>query len=545
MGKTVTYRISTNSIVVTPTLTVTQPADFDYQGGTKNYTVTSYATVAREGVSQTIPVAWTTEYSTDNGVSWHSNKPEWLTAFTESGTGSGSAEPCTATVTPQTGITNHPQNEALKAAQPVNDGVNSVYDLSTKGGTESRNTANCYIVNAPGKYCLPLVYGNGIKNGITNPSAYYTSNSGQNILSRFVNHLGNSISNPYIYSNTGCTPTGCGIIWQDEQNLLKYASLSGDKKYLEFVVDAENIRQGNAVVAVYRNGVIMWSWHIWVTNYVPGEGDKTITNNQGYPYTIMPFNLGWCDGQITTYAERTVQVRFKQTDTNAMQTITLKQKEHNIIVSDNNTYFQWGRKDPFPGALAGNVDKTWYDASGTAHTSPPVKDYGFGSGKECIKSGIIKPDKFSVNEHMDKTFYNLWSTDNNNYVPSDNPVKKTIYDPSPAGYKLPPGNAFTGFSLTGENTENPGYFNISGAWNGGWDFYCGLNHSGNTIFLPAMGWRRYTLADPYNMGRHGFYWLAEPGSLTEGQFLRFGSDNVYPKLKYFRSYGFSVRPCKE
>ena len=45
MGKTVTYRISTTSISVVPTFTVTAPADFTYVGGSKDYSVTSYATV--------------------------------------------------------------------------------------------------------------------------------------------------------------------------------------------------------------------------------------------------------------------------------------------------------------------------------------------------------------------------------------------------------------------------------------------------------------------------------------------------------------------
>lgn len=45
MGRTVTYRISTSSIVITPTFTVMAPADFTYAGGSENYSVTSYAAV--------------------------------------------------------------------------------------------------------------------------------------------------------------------------------------------------------------------------------------------------------------------------------------------------------------------------------------------------------------------------------------------------------------------------------------------------------------------------------------------------------------------
>ena len=548
MGKTVTYRISTSSIVVTPTLTVTQPADFDYQGGTKNYTVTSYATVTREGVSQTIPVAWTTEYSTDNGVSWHSNKPEWLTAFTESGMGSGSAEPCTATVTPQTGITNHPQNEALKAAQPVNDGVNSVYDLSTKGGTESRNTANCYIVNAAGRYKLPLVYGNGVKDGATNSLAYTSTASGNSVLKPFINHLGNSINNPYIYNNTNCVPSNCTLVWQDEQNLVTKVNLSSDGHYLEFKVGQNTIRQGNAVVAVRNSSnTVLWSWHIWVTDYVPGSGDKTITNNQSKPYTIMPVNLGWCDGQTTTYAERTVQVRFKQTGTSAApQIITVKQKEHNIVKHRNNTCYQWGRKDPFVGALAGNVNKTWYDANGNvqANQNPPVQS--FGQRTQCITEGIKQPGTFCTTLGVDNYYTNLWSANNNVYTNNDNSVVKTIYDPCPVGYKMPPSNAFTGFTVTGDNTSTTSQFNVSGEFNNGWNFYCGgSNHSGDTAFFPASGWRNYVSGDPAIVATEGFCWTAVPKDNNSAWNFFFGRNDVNPKNYNHRGFSCSVRAVRE
>ena len=58
MGRTVTYRISTSSIVITPTFTVMAPADFTYAGGSENYSVTSYAAVSRPGdATRTVPVA--------------------------------------------------------------------------------------------------------------------------------------------------------------------------------------------------------------------------------------------------------------------------------------------------------------------------------------------------------------------------------------------------------------------------------------------------------------------------------------------------------
>ncbi len=558
MGKTVTYRISTSSIVVTPTLAVTAPAnEYLYTGGTQNYTVTSYLQVTRPGdPTQTLPMPWTTEFSEDGGTSWSSTKPVWLTAFTESGAGSTSATPCTATVAAQTSTTANPHTLALQNAPQVTN-----YDLSThdyQGNTVPMRTANCYIVNAPGTYRLPLVYGNAIKNGTTNTSAYTSTASGTNVLHPFINHLGNGITDPYIYNNANCTPANCTLVWQDEQNLVTNVALSSDGHFLEFTVNQSTIRQGNAVVAVRNaSNTVLWSWHIWVTDYKPGTSgttpDKEITNHQGVHYKIMSFNLGWCDGKEETYAERTVQVRFKQKPTAgytpaATQTITVKQKAHTITELGNNTYYQWGRKDPFVGGIfdgSTTKNKTWYDASGTTHTNqlPPIS--GFSYYNACITSGITNPNTFCTNNYMDYKYYNLWSANNNTTAANDHSVVKTIYDPSPVGYKLPPSNVYTGFTTTGQNTVTLSQFNVSGAWNNGWNFHCGLNHTGDTVFFPASGYRYYSSAVPYNVGSDAYCWTAGPSHSSTGRSLYFYPGSVNPLNGNNRGYGFGVRAAQE
>ncbi|WP_276881571.1 fimbrillin family protein [Bacteroides heparinolyticus] len=560
MGKTVTYRISTSSIVITSTLEVTPPADYTYQGGNGSYTVKSYASISGGGSTANVPIAWETEFSED-GIHWSNTKPSWLTAFTESGVGGTSATPCTATVAAQVNSAPaDPHNEALKNAAPVNDGTNTnIYDLSThdgQGNIAPMRTANCYIVNAAGRYKLPLVYGNAVDKvkvpGTGNNTFAYTSTaSGTDILTTFINHLGNGITDPYIYNNANCTPNSCTLVWQDEQNLVTNVALSSDTHFLEFTVNQSSIRQGNAVVAVRDAlNIVLWSWHIWVTDYVPGSGDKAITNFQNRTYTIMPVNLGWCDGKEETYAERTVQVRFKQTGTTATQTITVKQKAHTITELGNNTYFQWGRKDPFVGALEGiggssnSINKTWYDADGNVKTNqlPPISGFSYN---DCIKSGIINPNTFCTNYYMDNRYYNLWSANNNTTAANDHSVVKTIYDPSPVGYKLPPSNVYTGFTTTGQYTSAPSQFNVQGPWNKGWNFHCGLNHSGSTVFFPASGYRISGSAVPYNVGSGAYYWTAGPGNTYYGRYLSFHPGSVYPLGNLNRSYGFGVRAAQE
>ncbi|AVM57027.1 fimbrillin family protein [Bacteroides heparinolyticus] len=542
MGKTVTYRISTSSIVITSTLEVTPPADYTYQGGNGSYTVKSYASVSGGGSTANVPIAWEVEYSED-GVSWNSTKPTWLTTFTESGAGGTSPSTYTATVAAQVNSASaNPHTEALKNASPVNDGTNTnIYDLSThdgQGNIAPMRTANCYIVNAAGRYKLPLVYGNAVDyvkvpGTGNNTSAYTSTASGGNVLKPFINHRGAGITSPYIYNNANCTPDNCTLIWQDEPNLVTNVALSSDGHYLEFTVGQATIHQGNAVVAVRNaSNTVLWSWHIWVTDYKPGTTgtatpDKEITNHQGKHYKIMTVNLGWCDGkEEETYAERTVQVRFKQKPTAgytpaATQTITVKQKAHTITEIGNSTYYQFGRKDPFVGALEGingssySINKTWYDADGNVKTNqlPPISGFSYN---DCIKSGIINPNTFCTNYYMDYKYANLWSADNTVYTGNDNPVVKTIYDPCPAGYKMPPSNVYTGFTTTGSNTSTPGQFNVQGPWNKGWNFYCDPSKT-QTVFFPASGCRDYNSAVPFYVGSYAFCWTAGPYNASNGR----------------------------
>lgn len=568
MGRTVTYRISTSSIVITPTFTVTAPADFTYAGGSKNYSVTSYAAVSRPGdATRTVPVAWTAEFVEDDGSGGYNviARPEWLTAFTASGNGGTSATSFSATIAAQTGVTSNPHNETLKTASSVS----GTYDLSTSGGTTAMQTANCYVINAPGQYSLPLVYGNAIKDGGTNASAYTSQSSGTYVLKTFVNHLDAAITDPYIYNNAGCTPLDAVLVWQDEENLVTNVRLSSDKHSITFDVNQATIAQGNAIVAVRNaSNQIMWSWHIWVTDYVPGLAadkdeslrDKSVTNYQGLQYTFMPVNLGWCDGTSASYAGRSVKVRFTQAETGATQVIEITQTPYSVSTGGNAPFYQWGRKDPMlPSTGSGATNKTWYNAEGTSSTTLTTANWT--TNDATITNGILNPGAFCTNNYMDYKYYNLWSSDNTVTTANDNAVIKTIYDPSPVGYHLPPSNAFTGFTYNGNNISGSYYGSQYNSpyvsaddftTNGGWIFYCNkmngassYDPAGGTIFFPASGYRNNSSGALSNVGSNGYYWSAVPYSTYSGRYLYFYSTGVYPLNDYYRSRGFAVRPVQE
>ena len=583
MGRTVTYRISTSSIVITPTFTVTAPADFTYAGGSKNYSVTSYAAVSRPGdATRTVPVAWTAEFVEDDGSGGYNviARPEWLTAFTASGNGGTSATSFSATIAAQTGVTSNPHNETLKTAASVS----GTYDLSTSGGTTAMRTANCYVVNAPGRYSLPLVYGNAIdfvKNPTDgkNTSAYTSQSSGTYVLKTFVNHLDAAITDPYIYNNANCTPNNATLVWQDEPDLVTNVALASDGHSLTFDVESATIKQGNAIVAVRdTDSRIMWSWHIWVTDFVPGlpptvtsrynpaevQRDKVVTNYQGVKYTFMGVNLGWCDAETTTYNARSVKVRFKQAETGATKVITITQASHSVVNSGNQSYFQFGRKDPMLAGIR--------NASGSAVDKDCYSDgYAFdksGTGKVSIGTSIQNPHVFFnyggvvPRDWCTMSYYNLWSADNTVTTANDNAVVKTIYDPSPVGYHLPSSNAFTGFTYNGSNVSGSSYFGsrfnspytskVDCPDNFGWEFYCNkmtgegsYDTAGGTIFFPASGYRSFLPGTTDFVGLNGYYWSAVPYSGGASRSLYFFALYVGPLYDNNRTYCFAVRPVQE
>lgn len=418
------------------------------------------------------------------------------------------------------------------------------YDLSTKGGTAAMNTANCYLVHSPGWYQFPLIYGNAIKNGATNASAYTSTASETWVLNPFLNHTGAGITDPYIYNN-GIVLTDAKLLWQDVEDMVTDVALSANKQNLKFQV-TNKIRYGNAVLAVFdNNGDIAWSWHIWVTDYDPyaADGTKTV-QNQTPPNTefdVMTQNLGWCPGP--EYEARRGYLRLTEPITGTTVVVAFEQQAGWLL--GNNTYYQWGRKDPMPGILAGSVNKPTYGPNAWPSTGgSPGQTISTTSIAEYIKNPFV----FNTNNNMDSRYSNLWSADNTTYNVNTNPVVKTIYDPSPVGFVVPPSGVFSGFTTTGANASSSAQFNTDGKFDKGWNFFCGLNKTGGTIYFPASGHRNYSAGAVVYVGSNGLFWSAVPSksdSNYRGYYLRFTSSNLSLKNGSYRSAGFAVRPVRE
>ena len=558
-GTTRTLKLSETNSTWSYVLTPTDPsraAEYD-ETTSQPYGITSYRT-APDGTTQA--VKWkVVGYSVDGGSTYTANKPAWLTALSaESGDGGTAADQGTATLTKDVTDLLALRNKTLKEAT-ITSSASAPYDLSLhdhNGNTTLRNTANSYLISAPGHYRIPLVYGNAIENGVTNDKSYisHAAAGNSNVLYNFQDHAGHNIDNPWIEkTNSGANASvdGAEVVWADAANLVSSLSIAhdGGNAFLDFEVKADDIQSGNAVVAVKKGGTIVWSWHLW---FAPKYAlDKIpVTNHQGKVYNFTKEALGWKPTQWSgsTYSSaRTVKVKVEQTiannGTKAYTVINITQNPGGVKKGAT-TLYQFGRKDAFPGVATSDLK-----AGGITENA---------GDNMSIMNGILNPDKFYTYGSSGSSWWNnygylnLWSADNTvnggNDVGNDNPVVKTVYDPCPVGFKMPPSNAFTGFTANGLNL---GTKNVDGTSDGqtyqnnfGHNFWTSSSKTA-TIYFPASGLRSYNVGSLNNVGNFGYYWSAGPEALINGCSLASGSIYVSPRSVNPRTYGFSARPVSE
>lgn len=295
MGKTVTYRISTTSINWVYTLEAKGPRPYSFRGEYDEYAVTSYRTHVVTGQQE--PVAWSETYSLDGGKSWTDVPPRWTNGFVGSGEGSTKPRSYSLYVREQTPVVHNGAAEKLMNTPPKGT-ADRPWNLSNRTGADAvENTANCYVINGPGHYSFPLVYGNAIRNGADTPAAYSSTSTNPYVLKQFVNYINYPITRLYIDEGYAYPLTSAEILWQDEPGLVtdvRYHAEPG-RGTISFAVPRETIKEGNAVIVLKdERGQAIWSWHIWVTSADVEQTIRCAVLKEGPP-VMADANGTWDD----------------------------------------------------------------------------------------------------------------------------------------------------------------------------------------------------------------------------------------------------------
>ncbi len=542
--------------------------------------------------TEIVPVPWEVVGYSEDGKNYSNNKPAWLKSLSaERGNGSKDrSEQLTATLIPaKTVDLLAARNNELKK-NPLGS-ESAPYNLSNKTGAAAvENTANCYVISAPGYYMIPLVYGNAIKGGATNSSAYKMTVPGNgNTLTELRDQDGNHITDPWIEkTNNGANRSidKAWVLWSDESNLVKikdnglYRAPDGNL-YIKFQVPEDGIKSGNAVIAVrksiqkfrdeerlqgrkkvtvrvyYTEYQTLWSWHLW---FAPKEALKEIpvTNKQGTIYGFANEALGWKPTlwQGTPYqSPRSVNVKIRQTIGKKKETIiTITQLPGTTSRTGYTTQYQWGRKDAFPGKVGQPAEGTIkWDAGSDMYMQTILQN-----PQNYYTAGYNADGSLNAGTNFAKyyTLYNLWSMNNTSAYAENQAnsqtVVKTIYDPCPVGFSVPANDAFTGFTTTGVLSNNINQINADATIeaetyknNFGHNFWTNSSKT-ETIFFPAAGYREARNGSTLTKyGVAGEYWTATPNDNNNGNVLGFEHNVVHPLYRNIRAFGFSVRPVAE
>ena len=442
----------------------------------------------------------------------------------------------------------------LSKFDPYTDTENA-YDMTT---------ANCYIIRHAGTYKLPLVYGNAVQSGNVYTDAYAPTmaagGDSTKFLSPFQNCFGDGITNAFIENDGDCGGENlkCAIVWQDNAEVITNLRLSTDAadagtvynkddvRYLVFDVPQGSICQNNALICIYKDGVdgttgqydpgeAVWSWHIWTTND-PAllSGPIPVTNFTNVEYDFFPlYNIGYISAD--SYPSRPdVKIVLQQQYSGNEIEISVSQLSI-AGAKSSGCYYQFGRKDPTPST-----------------TTNPV-GFSVSQGPATLSSAIQNPGvffkKYDNKNWCSEYYYNLWTgkKSTTGSIEQDDDMIKTIYDPSPVGYKLPASKAFTGFTDTGVNVASgvPTNCNVCGPFNHGWTFYTKPGKQGGTIYFPAAGYRHCANGTVTYLGDIGDYWTAVPADDYNANYLYTHSGYVAPLNGFDRAFGIMVRPVLE
>lgn len=281
---------------------------------------------------------------------------------------------------------------------------------------------------------------------------------------------------------------------------------------------------GNALIAVtdgeieegLPKGTVLWSWHIWSTDY-SASNDITFTTTAGNTFSFMNINLGTIP------------------DENVWGTLGLK--------------YQWGRKDPFPCSgfdASGNIL-----VSSTYNIMPGYSDEDYcweavnisGYGFDVLAESIAFPAMFIVSSNtgsgdwMEVADDNLWGNSSNGEG------VKTIYDPSPVGYRVPPQLAFADFTFDTASDVQNGYISFS-------------TESGTITFVPAsymlntgrVSNANYGIKYLNNLSTYqvtGRYWTSSVNSDGYSSSFYFTKTLTNVNMSGNRVYGYPIRCIRE
>ena len=340
---------------------------------------------------------------------------------------------------------------------PINDHRVTIVDPipASQGNNNLVPTANCFMVAPGGAFCFdPFVFqqnGNSIDNTILQGWA-----SGEGGIA-YVKVLWQTKED----GDTGEPVLGIVNSDTDHSNIVEIKkndgssvsasnTLTGKENGLIYCRIASNTTGGSGVIAAYNSSdKILWSWHIWVTDYKP---DAT-----GSASVYEPANK-----RKQLYVSSSNRNTSPMMDRNLGAFIGLDRapKDRLEMTKANGFHYQRGRKDPYSGTYTTSDDHDF-----NAVITPGIPPKNFLNRYEGNGLSWLIPQNRPVYSTLRDAYaapLSIASSSGNSQWCSGqtsgwNSSLKGIHDPCPAGWRIPLQNSV--YQPLIDNNSSPGSYN--------------------------------------------------------------------------------------
>ena len=367
------------------------------------------------------------------------------------------------------------------------------------------------------------------KNSTGEESSQYLGKSSQSVMTAANCFIISKAGTYYFYTVKGNSyesvgnVASCELLWET-YNTAEYPeknTLIKSVSYADGVIAFQTVdtfKEGNAGIAAKdAEGNILWSWHIWLTDQ-PAE--QVYYNNAG---TFLDRNLG---ALSATPGE----------------------------VEALGLMYQWGRKDPFLGSASVSERKQTGSTLKVEHANSEVSDWptiATNAERGTIAWAIANPTTFIGFTYdlaaASNTYDWIYTEDLTSDKTRWNPDTKTIYDPCPAGWRVPHKN----FTCDAVDAVSLGYYDSAAALD---ETNHGLNWGGifgsdENIWYPFSGDRGQDNGNLSQVATEGCYWTAsfhdtKPQAYAI-QNYKYYSDGSFSRTRKDCSKAYAVRCMKE
>ena len=393
-------------------------------------------------------------------------------------------------------------------------------------------TANCFMVAPGSAFCFdPFKYQkNGDRNNVNTLLKGWSDTEGG---IAYVKLLWQTKEN----GDVGDPVMGVVNSESDHTNIVDF------KNNLIYCRVAPNTTGGNGLIAAYNSANdILWSWHIWVTDYAPtSTGDETVltpvnkrklkfTHNSSDQPPMMDRNLG------------------------AIKGYTLSDPPQNVLDMSkaNGLHYQWGRKDPFAGSYSAiSIGKITGLTSATIAPKGMLNRYGpdgisylpliTETSRQTLRNTYKRPTDYIM---LDKAAYG-WCADNVSVIKTlwnDENNLKGLNDPCPAGWRVVSGTELGALAKSGSiygqnvtpNAANPN----SAVADGGLYLYFQNEGSGEASYFRFPGYRR-TVSTFEFIGLRCIIWQREYSAASVDRYYSNGLDMCYNDREVRELFGIA------